>query len=181
MSKKSFIYSLAILSSVIEMAEDVKKKFLEKHEPLTEEEVAETSKTATQTQEKYTYDMQKIEANLLGFLERPEPVRDPETNEIILVMRRPYFEELKKMLPPEIAEAVNNPDVKVSQEKLEEYDKQFFGIIKDLVVAPAKDAEWWRTHFNGKLAKLIREELVKMLSDMGIEMENFQEARKGIS
>jgi len=160
--------------------DDKQKQFLEKHGGKTEEEVRKEIADKEKAKEKYTADMGIVEANLLGYLERPEPVKDPDNPEkTILVMRRPYFEELKKLLPPELADAMQNPDApKITKEKLEEYDNQFFGIIADLVVVPEHDSEWWKVHFNGKLAKIIQKEFAQMLQDMGIEMENFREAHK---
>ena len=104
------------------MPDEEQKKFLTKHGGKSEEEIQKELVDKEKAKEKYVADMGIIESNLLGYLERPEPIKDPDDPEkVIMIMRRPYFEELKKLLPPELAEAVQNPEAsKLTKAKLEE-------------------------------------------------------------
>lgn len=154
------------------------QEIIKKHKPLTREDLEKYKKISEERKAKYSMDMNVVEANLLGFLERPRPVLDPVTKVPILWIRDVTFNELKEMIPPEMAEYVDNPEA-IDPKKLEEYDQKFYEIISDLIVIPKHDAEWWRSHMNAKLARVIQDEIAKMLEDMGIEMANFRKARKG--
>lgn len=153
-------------------------EILKKHKPLTEEQLREYKEKVEEKKAKYTLEMSQIEANLLQFLERPRVVYDSETKKPILYLRDITFNELKQMIPPEMAEYVNKPEM-IDKEKAEEYDRKFYEIIADLIVKPKHDAEWWRLHMTTKLMRIIQEEIVRMLEDIGVEMENFRKAPKG--
>ena len=154
------------------------QEIIKKHKPLTKEDLEKYKKISEERKAKYSMEMETVEANLLEFLKRPRPVLDPETKVPILWIRDVTFNELKQMIPPEMAKYVDNPEA-IDPKKLEEYDNRFYKIISDLIVIPKHNAEWWKKHMNSKLARLIQDEIAKMLEDMGVEMENFRKARKG--
>lgn len=154
------------------------KEIIKKHKPLTPEELKNYKQKVEEQKAKYNLQMGTIEANLLDFVQRPKPVLDPETKKPILYIRDVSFEELKRMFPSDVLTYIENPE-KIDPKKAEEYDEQFFKILAEIIVKPKKDWKFWKKIMNGRLMKLIQDEIVKMLEDIGVEMENFPKARKG--
>jgi len=157
---------------MINMTEEAKRKFLEKHKPKTPEEIVEQMRDSYEAKQKYSQDLADIEKNLVNFLGRLDPILDPGTNEPIAWMRQVTYYELTGMAPENIDELITESEdltdeelmLKIAREQGEQ-DKDFlFELMAKLIAIPSYDKEKWKTIstpsfiriFNVKLAEIFR-------------------------
>jgi len=150
-----------------------KEKFLDKHPPLTDDEVKAKFKEASIAKETFTKDMTEIEKNLLGYVDITEPLIDPETGKLLAWMKIPSNVLLEEFWIKYSVSQKQYADM-TPEEKVEQISRQYELMAKLLV--PDHTAEWWKQHTNPRFSKLFALKLEQLFEEMGVTTENFPEA-----
>jgi len=146
--------------------ESKEKKFLKKHPPLTDEQVKQSFREADKAKQDYTKDMNEIQQNIMGFHEVLDPIIDPQTNKCLGWMRRPLNTEVEKYY-----DIYTDKETDPKQQRQRQYQ-----IMSDLIVIPNQKPEWWRENTSPWFAKLFAVRLELFFEQLGVTMENFQQA-----
>lgn len=185
-----------------EMTEEEKKKrFLEKHPPLsdlkTDEElvkdpdtgkitkqkvsfaspqrkpktIEEAWKEQDKAKKKYESNIQKVEENLLDFLKVEDPIIYNE--KVLAWMRRPSNKEIRKMIPKELMEYEDKPATEIPDEILEKYDKKIYSMMAELITKPKWTAEEWTNKTNPWFTRLFWDHITNIIRMTQAEIAGF--------
>jgi len=149
-----------------------KRSFLEKHTPKTPEEIEERMKESAQVRQKHSGDMQNIGDNLMNYFKLLDPLVDPETENVIAMIRRPSYNELQSLVPGELRQYSENPR-DIPPDIAQKYENSQFKLMATLIGKPKESAEWWKDNATQQFIILFQNHLVKMFRDMGVDIENF--------
>jgi len=127
--------------------EDTKKKFLDKHPPLSDKQVEDIKEGARVAKKKYSGDLNRLESNLMNFFKKEDPIYDPESGEVIAMMRQLPYWEMMNMIPETML------DKSLSEEEKREILKSDKGIqettfimMEKIISKPEHDTEWWKAN-----------------------------------
>jgi hypothetical protein len=127
------------------MSEDATKKFLEKHKPLKPEDIKKSLADAESSRTNYSKNIDEIEANLVGFLQKEDPIVDPGTGKVIGWIRQVPVKELQS-LSREFANSLEGMTEEQAQKALDENPdlaiKQY-ELMARVISKPKHDAKWW--------------------------------------
>lgn len=180
-----FHYSLQLLFDIIYMQEltyillcitmstsreKKKKDFLEKHKPLSKEDIVKGKKDTKKAKEKYAVAMASIEQALTEFMEIKDEIK--WNGKTIMLVRRPTMKELQNLIPKGIGAFIENP-TNFSEEDAKAYDELFYGNLAKLVVIPKLTAKQWEEKANPWLLKLFFEHMEKIAKVIEGEAEGF--------
>lgn len=148
------------------------KRFLEKHKPLTSEEVKRKFKEVREIKSRLTQDAAVLEKNLNEFNNILDPLVDPETDVVLCWIRRPTTDELESLIPAELLEYRGRPN-EVPAELMQKHKDFQFTMMATLIEKPKRDANWWKKHANLVFQRLFEIHLQSVMEVLGIMAENF--------
>lgn len=117
-------------------AEEIKKLSKGK----TEEEMAKEQESL---EEEVAVNALSIEQELMAFSEQTDELVNPETNTPICKVKRPSSEQFRRFTPPELIKYRKDPE-SIPYDVAEEYEKDMYNLMAELIVEPKHDAEWWK-------------------------------------
>lgn len=159
------------------MRKEAKKKLLEKHPPLSPEEIEKKKREIVEARDEYQKETINYEKNLLEYFEKTEPIVD-EKGRVLAVMRYPSYDELMNMVPPELRKYEKNPEL-IPPELEAKYSESHFEIMSKLIVKPNKPPEWWKNQKGiMRFVQLFNSKLAEVITAGTEEAENFRIAPK---
>jgi len=154
-----------------EVTDPKKKKFLEKHPILTNEQVKQKQLEAKMAKAKYSQDMKEIEQNLIGYLEISEPLVDPETDKVLCWMRLPTMMLLEDYYK-QFGKTTKKYEELSDDEKFDYANRQYV-LMSKIISIPEHDAKWWKSHSNLRFLKLFSLKLEQLFDELEVASENF--------
>lgn len=150
------------------LMEEKRKEFLDKHKPLkTEEEVEEVKKESQEAQLQYSKNIAEVESNLMFFLKREYPLKDPISGKAIAWIRQVPYREMREMAGDFKAEEIDVS--KLSEEellaKMGEKEDLIFQYMETLITRPKHTAEEWKGIASMKFIKLFDARLTEIFSE----------------
>ena len=145
---------------------DKTEEFLKKHKPLSPEEIKKSFADAEQTREKYSKDLDEIEANLTAFLQKEDPMIDPGTEKVVAWVREAPIAEYQTYTN-EFKSALEGLSEIEAQKKLDENPElaiKQYTLMANLITKPKHDAKWWSEHVTPDFIALFESTLEKMMS-----------------
>jgi len=144
---------------------DVQKKelFVEKHKPLTPEEVKKKNIDADAAIKRYEKDIALAEANLVDYLNRQDPLVDPARDVAVAWLRRLPYAELKNMIPDELQEAYRSGDPDTFLNEADEFEDYIFTLMEKIIAIPEKTAEEWKDTVNLNFIELFNARLEELM------------------
>lgn len=160
------------------MTEDAVVKFKEKHPPKSPEEIQQLRREAQEAREKHTKDKAKVEENLMGFLERLDPLVDPATGNVLCWIRQLPLKELLELTPEKYIEAAReSKSAEEMKEKLEgtteEHLKFAFFMMSKVIAIPEKTPEEWEVVANTEFIALFEEKFREIYSRVSEQIDFF--------
>ena len=155
------------------MSEKIKKKFIEKHKPLTRKEVVQRIKERKEMKSKLTQDAAVLEKNLIAFNKILDPLVDPENDKVLCWIRRPTQDEWEEMLPAELLEYRGKSTEEIPAEIWNRYKDLQFEMMEKLIEKPKHKAAWWKSHSNLVFQQLFNLHLTSVFELLGVSAENF--------
>jgi hypothetical protein len=125
--------------------EDAKARFLEKHPPLSDEQIEEKKVEMTKAKKKYSKDLHKVEENLMTSLNMLFPIVDPMIDDAVGWIRQIPYWRLVESVPEEL-QSTEIPQEKKVEMILEnkEYQLKTYELMAEFIEIPKKPMEWWR-------------------------------------
>jgi len=152
------------------------KKILEKHPPLTSEEVEQKLKEQKQLGQEIQAMEVDYEKRLVKYFDETVPIIS-EDGIVLAEMRYPSYDELISMVPPELRKYYNKQQ-EVPPELEEKYSEIHFDVMATLIVNPKKNADWWKKNASLKFINLFNMLLAKIVNESSEQAENFRIPRK---
>ena len=121
--------------------EERQRAFLEKHKPLSPEQVYSRIKESAEARENLSTKVDEVEKNLMNFLQTEEPLINPATGDAIAWIRHIPYQELKGMVPEEYMELKDDPEA--LKKKADEDEKLIYIWMEKMISKPEYTAEQW--------------------------------------
>ena len=138
--------------------------FLEKHKPLTREDIEKKQIEARQSKTKYTKDIQEVESNLMNFLNRADPMVNPETEEILCWIKQIPISELTSNTPAELKTLILTAKTPEEAEEIvkkyreehpqEDMTDSMYILMEKMITIPRKTAQEWKEVVNPEFSAL---------------------------
>jgi len=161
---------------VIELSsqEERVEKLLEKHPPLSPQQVREKERDKQAAITKYRGDIAKAEENLVNYLNKLDPLVDPGTDTAIAWIRRLPYKQLIDIIPDDLLEAYRADDkataLKLAAEKYMDYT---YELMAKLIAKPEHDKDWWAEHINIDFVELFQARLIELMSRLEEQTDFF--------
>lgn len=147
-----------------------REKFLEKHQPLTPEQVYQKEKDADDSIKKYQKDIADAEDNLVNYLNKEDPLIDPGTDKAIAWIRRLPYKELKELIPDDMFDAYKEAELSgdkdTFKEVADEYEDYIFELMENMISKPEYTAKKWKEIANVNFIELFNARLTELMSRM---------------
>lgn len=152
------------------------ERFKEKHPPLTEEDIEQRKRDSEEAQKKYSKDIQKVEQDLMNFLDRMYPMIDPVTNEAIAWVKNiPYFRMLE-LIPDDILDNLDEkPETTGDLIRMLKSDTGDYSyvIMSEMIAIPKKTPKWWKEHADQMIITLFDDVLEKVMGGLSDDISFF--------
>lgn len=112
-----------------------------------EEEVAIRSTSMEQAIHKYS--------------SKTDEMKNPDTQEIMAVVKRPTAEQYRRTIPPQLAKFKDNPE-DIPYELGVEYEDDLYELMSEMIVQPQHDAGWWRKNTGPEFMMIFQAHIVKV-------------------
>jgi len=150
---------------------DKVESFLEKHKPLSPNEVYGKLREAEDTRRKMTTDIEEIERNLTSFLETEDPMIDPGTGKVVAWLRHLPYSEYMSMVPEELWEAKDDPETLLSQ--AEKQSDIIFMWMERMISKPSWTAEVWKEKATVRFIELFNARIEEIFSQLNEKVDFF--------
>lgn len=138
--------------------------FLQKHKPLSREEISKAQEEAKTAKDKYTKDIKTIEENLMGFIEQLEPIVNPVTGDIVFWIKQVPLHVLTDSTPKDLKKIISQCKTpEEAEEKTREYtlvhpeydpENHMYILMEKMIAIPKKTAAEWKEITNPNLSLL---------------------------
>jgi len=162
------------IDEMVDLEAMKKAKFMEKHKPLTDDQLSFAREQSSEMKKQYTRDQIEIEKNLLRFLTKEEPLL---VDGIVIgwVKDIPYF-KLIESIPENLLEGVNvdekDPTSVVKAMKKGQTD-YIFTLMEELITIPKRSASEWKSISTPSLIKAFNDHIEKRIEDAAKEAHFF--------
>lgn len=148
------------------------KSFIERHQPLTPDQIKSKIKEKEEAKKQYTTDAALLEKELDAFNLITDPLINPSTGKAMCWVRRPTQEEWEAMIPKDILQYRNNPQG-IPPEVAAKYQDMTFELMEKVITNPSHNAKWWKAHANLLFIQLFQMHLNQVMNELGVQTENF--------
>lgn len=145
---------------------------LQKHKPLSNQEIAENIKMHEEIKKNITTDATELEKNLVDFNNIQDVLIDPASNKPLCWVSRPTSKQLEDMIPSDLLKYKNSTEP-LPEDVAKKYDDFEFQMMANLIMIPKHDANWWKSNSNLVFRSLFQKHLSGVLEDLGLLAENF--------
>jgi len=168
------------LDQTVDLEEMKKKSFVEKHPPLSDEEVDKRKREIKEAEEKLSKDVITVENNLMAFLEKAHPIV-VDGQPVAWVKDVPWFKILE-MIPDEALEeaggkkTATGPDDVISVIKQIKSGTQtdvIFKMMGELITIPKKEWTWWKTYATATFIRAFNDHLEKRVNEIASDVNFF--------
>jgi len=162
---RACILGISIIMSMID--KEKKKAFLEKHPPLTPEEVRQKEIDRDASIQKYRKDIERAEENLMNYLKKEDPLVDPATDKAIAWLRRLPIEQFYDLMPPEVFKAYRmalEGNIEDAKAVMEQYADYMYKLMAKMVSRPSWTEEEWKERANMEFIALFNARLSELMS-----------------
>ena len=169
------------------MSEDRRREeeFLERHLPLTDEQLKKQMEDTEEARIKHDEEMAIIEDNLVNYFQQTDPLVDRDTNKVLAIVRRPSQKEIETLMlvpemPPEteLNKMSDDERMKVANRIVHSIRNQY-EVIAELIIKPRHDAEWWVKNAPPQFLSLVNQHIQDKMEEMAGKAANFRERRRG--
>jgi hypothetical protein len=148
------------------------KDFIQKHKPLTPDQLREKMQEQQKSKERYVQDSAELEKEIDNFNKITDPLVDPVTDKALCWVRRPTQEEWESLVPVELLKYRDDPSG-IPPEVSKKYSDLTFELMAKIIEKPKHDSKWWKQHANLLFIQLFQYHLQKVFSELGLATTNF--------